>query len=98
MPKRAKLDHDLVYWGPEDVDEFAEGDIEAPDECIRPGAYRWNTEHLRWDPLEPTQVKLDASAPSLERAFYDLLTVGPDAPSVRAWGEAYRKTLEGAGR
>lgn len=77
MAKRAKLDVDLVYWGPEDVDALGPDDIPAPDEAIRPGAYRWKpatgSDVGHWVPLEPKLVRKVQTDISSERALYEQL-------------------------
>lgn len=74
MAKRAKLDHDLVYWGPEDVEALGPDDIAAPDEAIRPGAYRWQPpkggEVGHWVPLEPKHVRKIQTDITSDRALY----------------------------
>lgn len=101
MARRARLDRDLVYEGAEDVQALGEDDIPAPDECIRPGAYRWQPpadgEVGHWVPLEARQAKPALGAPSLEQAFYDLAksAEGTLPPRTAAWCAAFATTIEG---
>lgn len=97
---RAKIDHDGVYWGVEEVAALAAGDFEVPHGCdCKPGAYRLKpavgdaVAYL--EPIEPQNIKAVAGAPTLEQAFYALLAEGPDAPRVLAWREAFKTTVEG---
>jgi len=103
MHQRAKIDHEGIYWGPEEVDELGPEDIAAPDEVIRPGAYRWTPADEvhpcgRWVALEPTQVRKNATAPSLEQAFAAYIGEAPDGTlpaATRAWLDAYKTTIDG---
>lgn len=100
MAYRAKIDHDGVYWGVEEVAALAAGDLEVPADCdCKPGAYRLmpavGDEPAYLEPIEPQNIKAVAGAPTLEQAFYALLTEGPDAPRVLAWGEAFKQTVDG---
>lgn len=104
MALRAKLDLDMVYWGPEEVAALGPDDVPAPDDVIRPGAYRWtgpdaNHPQWRWEPLPPTQVKKVESAPSLEQAFSELLEIGgvTPGPRAKAWLDHYKTTVDSIG-
>lgn len=101
MPQRAKLDHDGVYWGAEEVDALADADAPVPDDVIRPGAYRWvpagNGLPGHFAPLAPSQVKKIETAPSLEQAVYALVTQGAADPRVSAWVKAHEASLDAAG-
>lgn len=81
MAYRAKIDHDGVYWGVEEVAALAAGDLEVPADCdCKPGAYRLmpavGDEPAYLEPIEPQNIKAVAGAPTLEQAFYALLTEG----------------------
>lgn len=100
MAHRAKIDHDGVYWGVEEVASLAAGDFEVPADCdCKPGAYRLmpakGDEPAYLEPIEPQNIKAVAGAPTLEQAFYAFLADGPDAPRVKAWREAFKTTVEG---
>lgn len=47
-----------------------------------------------FDPLPPQQQKIVESAPTLEQAVYDLITVGAEAPRVKAWMAWMKRTLD----
>lgn len=110
MALRARLDHDLVYWGPEEVAELGPDDVAAPDDAIRVGCYRWQPakdgECGHWVPLEPRQVKKQEGAPTLEQAFADYLEAmvsdeviaGTVLPRrTKAWLEAFKISIDERG-
>jgi len=93
MAHRAKLDHDRIYWGVEEVAELHAGDVAVPAACdLTPGMYRWSGSTFELLPRE--QRKSLQEAPTLEQAFYDLLTVGREAPRVEAWIKWMEKTMD----
>jgi hypothetical protein len=104
MAKRAKLDHDLVYWGPEDVEALGPDDIAAPDEAIRPGAYRWQPPQGgdvgHWVPLEPKHVRKALTDITSERALYEQLKHQHErdpslvAPLAVAWAAQYERSWD----
>jgi hypothetical protein len=101
MLHRAKLDHDGVYWGTEEVKKLGAGDVEVPAACdLRPGAYKFvpkNAEHDgRFEPLPKAAQKAAPGAPTLEQAFHAFVKSGYDAPRVKAWCEWYEKNVMGA--
>lgn len=84
MAFRARIDHDGVYWGPEEVAELGPDDVAAPDEAIHPGAYRWQPAVFagegaarrevdcgHWAPLEPKHVRKERIEITAERALYE---------------------------
>ena len=93
MPHRAKLDHDRVYWGVEEVEALAPDDVEVPADCdLKPGMYRWDGATFAL--LAHAQRKSAPEAPTIEQAFYDLLTTGPEAPRVVAWRDWMKQTMD----
>lgn len=100
MAHRARLDHDLIYWGVEEVPALAAGDVAVPADCdLKLGAYRWvpetpeRTGHFH--PLPVAQQKSAPGAPTLEEAFAAFLTGGAEAAPVVAWLAAYNASMEG---
>lgn len=106
MPFRAKIDPEGIYWGPEEVDALVADDIPAPDDAIRPGAYRWcppdaDNGVWHWAPLGSGEVRSAPGTPSIEQAFAALVDViGVDRdlpPAVVAWRAEFAKSVDGRG-
>lgn len=100
MPFRAKIDVRGIYQGVEPVEELIEGDIEVPEDCsLKAGAYFWNAQHQRFDPLPKTMVRPAPDVPSLEEALYALIIQLPDAPAASiSWAKYYETTIAGMRR
>jgi len=97
-----KLDSDDVYFGcapitEADIPSLDPGAVVvdiAPDNP--PGCYRWMRDSGYLAPLEKSQQRTEPGVPTIEQAFYDFLTIGPDAARVMAWREWYAKTVDAA--
>ena len=98
MAYRARLDHDRIFWGVEEVEALGLEDVGVPADCdLAPGMYRHNAEATpapTFEALPREARKAAPEAPSLEMAFFDLLEIGPDAPRVRAWKEWFVKSFD----
>lgn len=87
---------ELVFGPPELAKQLPLGAAYVDRHCDLPsGAYRWEAGKAAFEPLPRAQRKSALEAPSLEQAFYDFLTNGPEGKSVRAWAEWFRKTMDG---
>lgn len=102
MAYRARLDHDQVFWG---VDEIAQADAKEGDVLFdhvpdnAPGAYRWDAKLARFEPLPASQIKAIPGAPSIEQAFHDFIHASDITlpPRTAAWRDAFKKTVDGSG-
>ena len=100
---RLKLDHDGVYWGAEEIETAAVGDIvldHAPDNS--PGRYKWNAEQQCFDALPASQIKSAPEAPTLEQAFHHLAQSLKEAghalpAAVCAWCEEFKQSIDSKG-
>jgi hypothetical protein len=94
---RAKIDAKGIYRGIEAVEELVDGDVEVPEDCsLAPGAYIWNTEHGRFDPLPKSKRTASPDTPSLEDALYAMIEVMDIVPEeCDKWAKWYKTTLAG---
>jgi len=52
MAWRARLGPDNIYLGSEEIDSLGVDDVAVPENCdLKSGAYRWNRESNRFDPI-----------------------------------------------
>lgn len=98
----ADLDADGVYWGVIEKPraDIAEADFEVPKDCdLAPGKYRYNAAPDRiggpgFDPLERSKQKAAPTAPTFERALYDLIVNPDDHKYAIEWAKWYETTME----
>ncbi len=96
----AKLDVNGIYWGVQTIDrvDLTAEHVEVPENCdLTPGAYRWNAEQKRFDPLPRSQRITQPGNVSLEEAVHELIQLaalaGKLPPRLAAWDEQYTKSI-----
>lgn len=106
MKRRARLDHDGVYFGFDDVEDLKEGEVDAGDGDLRLGAYRWIAADEKtgavghFAPLPPSQVRAAADGPDAERATYELavalhqFNAATVPEAVITWAIGYERSFD----
>ena len=105
MAHRAKIDHDGVYWGVEEVGKLLPGDLEVPHDCdCRPGAYKLMPavgDALAYlEPIDPQNVKTVPNLVTSDRAFFALVkhlhAINPaNVPALTvSWAAEYETTFD----
>jgi hypothetical protein len=88
---------ELVFCAPELAEQLPEGAIYVARDCDLPGGQqRWDAGGRCFVPVPALHRKPAPTAPTLEQAFYDFLTIGPDAVRVVAWRNWMKKTMDEA--
>jgi hypothetical protein len=98
----ANLDVDGVYWGviEKHCEDLTDADFAVPANCdLAPGKYRLNRDPARiggpgFDPLERSKQKQAPTAPTFERALYDLIVNPDDHKYAIEWAKWYETTME----
>lgn len=89
---------DLVFGDPVLAELIPEGAVYVDRDCdLAGGQQRWDGAAGRFVPLPAAQRKPSPTAPTMEQAFYDLLTIGPDAPRVIAWRGWMKQSMDERG-
>lgn len=89
---------DIVFCDRELAELLPEGAIYVDRNCdLAGGQYTWNGEAKSFIPLPRHRRKESAGVPTLEQAFYDLITEGPSAPRVQAWCVWFKQSLDERG-
>lgn len=92
----AELDASGIYWGVQTIERVAltPEHVEVPASCdLTPGAYRWNSEMKRFDPLPRSQRITQPGNVSLEEAVHELVQIvalaGKLPPRLAKWDEQF---------
>lgn len=96
----AELDASAIYWGVQTIERAAltPEHVEVPASCdLTPGAYRWNAEHQRFDPLPRSQRITQPGNVSLEEAVHELVQIaalaGKLPPRLAKWDEQFVNSI-----
>jgi hypothetical protein len=88
---------DLVFGDPVLAELLPKGAVYVDRDCdLAGGQQRWDAAAGCFVPLPEAARKPGPTAPTLEQAFYDYLTIGKKAPRVVAWCEWMKKTMDEA--
>lgn len=96
----AKLDANNIYWGVQTIDrsELTPEHVEVPASCdLTTGAYCWNAEHQRFDPLPRSQRITQPGDVSLEEAVHELVQLaalsGKLPPRLAQWEQQFGMSI-----